>query len=243
MQMDEQFQADISVIVPVYNGQRYLAQALSSVFGQSLKPREVIVVDDGSTDESAAVARQFPAVRLIQQENRGQAIARNRGVEESRAAFLAFLDADDLWMLDKLELQMAAMEKDPELDAVFGQARVIHHDDHLDEEQTQAVNETPHLPAYLPGALLIKRAAFEVVGEFASQWKVAEVVDWYARAEDAGLRMTTLDEVVLQRRIHDDNLGVRERHQKKEYARVLKAVLDRRRRNSPSPAKKSDDAR
>ena len=93
----------ISCIVPVYNGERYLAETLQSILGQRVGPLEVIVVDDGSTDGTAGVARRFgSAIRVLHQTNAGPAAARNLGLSEARGDFVAFLDADDLWKPDKL---------------------------------------------------------------------------------------------------------------------------------------------
>ena len=88
--------ATISCIVPVYNGARFLAEALESILAQSLPPDEIIVVDDGSTDDTPAVVAAYGTVDYVRQENRGPAAARNRGVTLARGDFLSFLDADDL---------------------------------------------------------------------------------------------------------------------------------------------------
>src|ERR671919_44147 len=99
-------EAAISVVVPVYNGEVYLRPALDSIFRQTLLPAQVLVIDDGSTDGSAEVARRCPNVELLRQENLGAAAARNRGVEAARGELLAFLDADDLWTPEKLHCQV-----------------------------------------------------------------------------------------------------------------------------------------
>ena len=100
--------ADVSVIIPCYNAAPFLGETLESVLCQTVRAREVIVVDDGSTDGSSDVAKQFgPPVRLICQENAGLAAARNRGIEEARGEWIAFVDADDLWEPHKLEKQLA----------------------------------------------------------------------------------------------------------------------------------------
>lgn len=225
---------DLSVIIPVYNGERYLGAAIESILQQSLPPQEIIVVDDGSSDASAEVAGHYPQVRLIAQENAGAAAARNNGVAQSSGKFLAFLDADDLWVPEKTALQMAKLEKDPSLDAVFGHAVEFRGDapDTLlrrraGESGQTAANEG--VPAHLPSALLIKRKAFDTVGNYASNFGVAEVVEWFGRAQDEGLRMVTIPQVVMKRRLHESNLGVVKRDQQTDYTKVLKQMLDRRR--------------
>ncbi len=99
----------ISVVIPCFNGERFLAETLRSVLAQTKIPLEIIVVDDGSTDNSAVLAESFGSiVRVVRQENRGLPATRNRGIGESRGDWIAFLDADDLWLPEKLERQVAA---------------------------------------------------------------------------------------------------------------------------------------
>jgi glycosyltransferase involved in cell wall biosynthesis len=106
----------VSCIVPVFNGERYLAEALDSVLGQTYRALEVIVVDDGSTDGTPAVVRTFGArVRCVTQPNAGLAAARNRGLAAATAELVAFLDADDLWLPEKIACQMERFRAHPEL--------------------------------------------------------------------------------------------------------------------------------
>lgn len=105
--------ATVSVVIPCYNGAAYLRETLESALAQTHAPLEVIVVDDGSTDDSAAIAESFgPPVRVIRQENRGESAARNVGVRASRGDWIAFLDADDLWDPCKLEAQLAHTDRE-----------------------------------------------------------------------------------------------------------------------------------
>ena len=95
----------ISVVIPLYNKEKSIAQTLECVLNQTYKDFEVIVVDDGSKDNSAAIVAQFTDTRihLIRQENGGVSAARNRGIEEAQGKYVAFLDADDVWLTDHLE--------------------------------------------------------------------------------------------------------------------------------------------
>ena len=202
----------ISAIVPVHNGERHLAESLESILAQTRPADEVIVVDDGSTDGSADVARKFaPAVSVRTQSHQGAAAARNAGVESSRGACVAFLDGGDLWMPDKLARQMAALEKDPALDMVLGQMEQFLSPE-LDASHRQKIlGHGVITPGYTAGAMLIRRASFLRAGPFPAQWRVEEYIDWYVHADEVGLKGLMLEGVVLRRRLHGHNIALAER--------------------------------
>jgi glycosyltransferase involved in cell wall biosynthesis len=221
----------ISVIIPVYNGERYLAEAIDSVLGQTCRPLEIIVVDDGSTDGSLGIAHRYPSpVQVIGQPHVGPGAARNHGVRIARGDFLAFLDADDRWPEDKLARQWDAFRQAPHLDMVLGQVRQLR-----DGAEWTAGVTTPWCPpdqltaGYAAGAMLVRRAAFLRVGPFRTQWRLGEFIDWFARAREAGLAVACPPDLVLWRRMHDTNLGVRERTAAVDYTRVVRESLRRRR--------------
>jgi glycosyltransferase involved in cell wall biosynthesis len=122
--------ADVSVILPTYNRARWLPGTVASILNQTSPPREVLIVDDGSTDETAAVCRGFSApVRYLRQENGGVSAARNRGIAEARGEWIALADSDDLWVPGKLEVQLAALAAAPEARWGASGCRVIDMDD------------------------------------------------------------------------------------------------------------------
>lgn len=220
----------VSVIIPVYNGERYLAEAIESVLAQDYSPVEVIVVDDGSTDGSALVAKGFgPPVRYHFQPNDRVAAARNSGVALAGGDFLAFLDADDLWTADKLTRQMAAFNAGPDLDMVFGHAVQFHSPDLRESEKKRVHCPSQKMPGYIPGAMLVGRDAFSRAGRFDTSLKSGEFVDWYLRATEKGLKGVMLPEVVYRRRLHGRNRSILERESKAEFVRIIKSSLDRRR--------------
>jgi glycosyltransferase involved in cell wall biosynthesis len=222
----------VSVIIPVYNYERYLAEAIESVLNQTYQHLEVIVVDDGSTDQSGEVAKSFAdkGVRYWPQIHAGIGPARNKGVELARGEFLAFLDADDRWPLGKIERQLRAFESDPALEMVFGQAVQLHNGPEWEAGvKDNKLPETGMVPGMVAGTMLIKRDAFFRIGKFQGDWKVGEFIDWYARAVELRIRSLVLPDLFLWRRIHDSNQGIRERQSVSDYARVLKAKLDRKR--------------
>jgi glycosyltransferase involved in cell wall biosynthesis len=221
----------VSVIVPVYNCRRYLGEAIDSVLRQTYKPVELIVVDDASDDGSADVAGSYgAAVRYASQPRSGGGAARNRGVELARGEFLAFLDADDRFLPDKLHRQMKTLGSDGDLDMVFGHVREFLSPELSPDVGARVRVPVSHpMPFTSPTLMLIRRTSFERVGRFSTHLRVGDTVDWYARAVDCGLRGLVLPEVVLERRLHTQNNGIREQASRHQYAHVLKASLDRRR--------------
>jgi glycosyltransferase involved in cell wall biosynthesis len=218
------------VIIGVYNGGRYLAEAIDSVLAQTYPVLELIVVDDGSTDESGAIAEAYGApVRCIRQTNGGMAAARNRAIPEAKGSYLAFLDADDRFCPDKLRCQLAVVDTEPALDIVYGHVTEFLTPD-IDEHGRALVRAPIHdAPWPTPNLMLVKRESFLRVGLFSTDLKVGIGVDWCARANELGLRSTVPPIVVLERRLHAENNGIRQRQSKSQYLHVLKAALDRRR--------------
>ena len=214
--------ATVSVLMCVRDGERYLRAAIDSALTQTVPPHEVIVVDDGSTDGTVAVARSFNGrVRVIQQGPVGLGTARNAALAAARGEFAGYLDADDLWDPRRLEAQLGAFTADPSLDLVFGHMRRFAH------ESADVLSE-PVAAAY-GGTLLFRRAAAERVGPFRTDVRVGEFLDWMLKARDLGLRETMLPDVVLLRREHGANITRREQAPYGDFARLLKASIDRRR--------------
>jgi glycosyltransferase involved in cell wall biosynthesis len=220
----------ISVMIGVYNAAPYLAEAIESVLAQDYEPLELIVVDDGSNDGSAEVAKSFADVHYLFQENAGNGAARNRAVAAATGELFAFVDADDRFTSGKLALQKAALDADRGLDMVFGHVREFLSPE-LDEETRNALRPpAPEpMPWTAPNLMLIRRESFLRVGPFSTTFRVAVTVDWFARASEAGLRYVVLPEVLLERRIHTQNNGLRERGARSQYIDVIRAAMERRR--------------
>jgi glycosyltransferase involved in cell wall biosynthesis len=220
----------VSVMIGAYNAEPYLGEAIESVFAQDYEPIELIVVDDGSTDGTADVARSFGRVQVIQQENGGNGAARNRAVENASGELYAFLDADDRFTPGKLTLQKAALDADPGLDIVFGHVREFLSPELDDETRASLRPPAPEpMPWTAPNLMLVRRESFERVGPFTTTVRVGVTVDWFARAAEAGLRYSILPEVVLERRLHTQNNGLRERASRSQYLEVIRQAMERRR--------------
>lgn len=215
----------VSVVIPIHNGERYLAQAIESVLAQTYSSFEIIAVDDGSTDAGAQIAQAYgPPVRYVHRVFHSTASARNLGAELANGAFLAFLDQDDVWLSDKLTLQMAVFEVLPDTEAVFGKVEQFR-----DSAADTPEIVSPPVQGYAPSIILIRKTAFWRIGPFDANLQLGEWVDWFARAQDLKLCMRELPHLVARRRVHAANKGFQKRAARGEYARALKASLDRRR--------------
>ena len=225
----------VSVIIPCYNTARYLAEALTSACRQAPPPWEVIVVDDGSTDDSAAIAEFFGApVRCERRPHLGIGAARNHGLACATGDVVAFLDADDVWTADSVSARAALLEADPDLGGAGGRTEQFISPELPDDVRQRLVCPPETSAARVAGALLIRRRVFDQVGTFDPSLALGETIDWIARADAANVTMRLVDTVVLRRRIHDSNTGVSLSHQRGDYLRVLKASLDRKRAAGPS---------
>jgi glycosyltransferase involved in cell wall biosynthesis len=221
----------VSVIIPVRDCAPYIASAIESVLEQTEPPAELLVIDDGSKDETARIVSRFAkhGVCLIQQPPKGAAAACNEGVKLARHELLAFLDADDLWTSTKLDQQCAELQSDAALDMVFGYVRQFVSPDV--EPATRARLRCPNepVPGHLVGTMLIRRESFERVGLFEIEWSIGEFLAWYARAQLLGLREKMIPTVLLERRLHRTNQGILKRGDRGDYVRVIKKILDGRR--------------
>lgn len=222
----------VSCVVPVFNGERYLEEALRSILAQTYEPVEIIVVDDGSTDGTPSVARGFGArVRYVQQPTAGPAATRNFGVAMAAGEFVAFLEPDDLWHPEKLARQMACFDSRPETDVCATHARNFwipelagEAERHEDRARSQGV------PGFIVSAIVARRALFDRVGLFDTSLTFTGHTDWLMRAMDDHAVVELLPEVLTYHRMHHTNLTRREAAAcRAEYLRVLNMSLRRRR--------------
>jgi glycosyltransferase involved in cell wall biosynthesis len=233
----------VSVVVTVYNGAPYLAEAIDSVVAQTHQPVELIVLDDGSTDGSGEIALGYgESLRYARQERGGIGVARNAAVELAQGRYLAFLDADDRFVPTKLESQLALLDEDPGLDMVFGRITEFVSPD-LDESAKALLRAPVHdEPWRMTNLMLIRRESYDRVGPFSTTLRVGVGVEWYTRALEAGLREAIAPLVVLERRLHASNNGIQERDARLQYLHVLKQSLDRRREQAARSESHDDPA-
>lgn len=211
----------VAVVIPCWNHGRLLTEALTSVASQTLQPTQVIVVDDGSTDDSAAVAQAHPGVTLVRQPHAGTAAARNTGLTHVDADAVAFLDADDLWPPESLERRIVAL-REGNADGCFG---VV---EEFGDSAAYEASARAGSAARLPGSMILTSGALRQVGTFDTSLAAGEAIDWVIRFDAAGLRWCSVADVVLRRRIHAGNTGrdasARHRLALLEVARRAKAA-------------------
>ena len=199
--------ASVSVLCAVWNNARFIGEALASALAQSRPADEIIVVDDGSTDESARIAEATPGVRCIRESHRGVAPTRNIALTHARGELIAWLDSDDVWTPDKLAVQVGYMEAHPEVAMTFTHQRLMFEEGvprpyWVREEAVD--NDTPVVGTC---SMVVRKALFEEVGGFDAKKTPADDTDWIFRAKNRGHVHVTLPETLLLRRVHHDNIS------------------------------------
>lgn len=227
----------ISCIVPVYNGERFLREALDSILAQTYRPLEIIAVDDGSTDGTAKVVEGYGSqIHYVWQPNTGPPAARDLGVSKAEGEFVAFLDADDLWHPEKLVRQMARFQARPELGLCFTHAQHFWVPElHQEEVRLRDHRLTQPLPAYGAPTLLARRELFDAIGQFNTGMKFGDAMDWVLRAAELGVVIEMLPDALVSRRMHQANSSLEPGTwcmtpaMQDSLLKVLKASLERRR--------------
>lgn len=206
----------VSVILPTFNRAALVMQAIQSVLNQTVAPCEIIVVDDGSTDETReTVTALGERVRYIYRSNGGPAAARNSGIRASTGELIAFLDADDLWVPEALEWRIAKFlePNEPPLDIVLGLMQRI------DMANSRAVYGPWAARSFCTA--LVRRTAFDRVGLLDETLWYAEDVDWFLRVREHNLPLVFVTRVLAYYRIHEKSL-MANTHRAKLY--TLQAV-------------------
>ncbi len=220
----------ISTIIPVYNCEKYLGEAIESALNQDYPNQEIWIINDGSTDQSASIAQSFGSkIQYVEQLNQGPAVARNQGIQLAKGEFLTFLDSDDLWPKEKLSRQMAVLQANPDLDMVSGKLKQFYSPEVPEEQKQKWAYILDNVNCTLIGAILFRASCFQKVGLLRPEFKMGEFIDWYIRSQEAELKIDYLPDIVLYRRIHGKNKVIEERADYGSYVQIIKSRLDRMR--------------
>ena len=221
----------ISIIIPVYNTERYLQESVGSILMQTYKSIEIICIDDGSTDNTPTILKSFEnRIKIItNQKQSGIAYSRNRGIELAQGDFIAFMDADDIAKPGRLEAQLNYLLKNPAVDICFTMMQCF-----ISPELPEDIKQLRYCPpdpqsGITPPTAFIRKTAFERVGLLDEKLVLGEFIDWMARTTNTGLKHEVIDQVLMLRRIHDANIGVTKRDARIDYLKVVQAALARKR--------------
>ena len=197
----------ISVVIPLYNQGRFIREAVLSALVQNPPPREVIIVDDGSTDGGATLIPEDPLLRIARQPRSGPSTARNRGASLATGELLAFLDADDRWCAGKLAAYLSHLQRRP-AEVAFGYFEYFLEPNHpLPTRFDMKLLGEPRL-GRIPSTLVVRRKTYLAVGGFDETLATAEDVEWLSRLEQFGTAQTVVPGCWVDKRVHDANLSL-----------------------------------
>ena len=214
----------ISVVVCAFNGEKFIAEAIQSILNQTIKPYEIIVVNDGSTDQTLGQLSPFKdLITLIDQENQGLPSARNNGIKAAKGNLMAFLDQDDFFPEDAFKSQLEAF-------AEYKTARVVFGHTQLTKEGVVVLNPEDSVLLLLMGCTMIEKSVFDEVGVFDPSMLMGEDVDMFLRINEAKIPMAIHDKVVMNYRRHGENLTANSRKTQLYFIRAIKKAHDRRKK-------------
>ena len=225
----------VSVIIPLHNGARHLADALASVAAQTYPQVDCLVVDDGSTDGSGRIARAAPGVRYIHQPNAGVAVARNTGLAAARGDYVAFLDQDDRFHPEKLARQVSALAGAAGADICFVREQVVCEDGQAYPDWLPAADAPGDHLSFVPGTWLVRRDVFRRIGHFDVSFRSGSDTDWMLRLREAGVPHCMVEEPLLIRRVHASNHSHQVTQLRADFMRALRESARRRRARAVTP--------
>jgi glycosyltransferase involved in cell wall biosynthesis len=216
-----------SIVVPVYNGERYLREALDSACAQDYEPCEIVVVDDGSEDGTPRIIRSYDRVRRVRQDNAGLARAKNVGVEAARGEYITFLDADDVLAPDRVSTQLGYLLEHPSVGCVLGRQEIMFDGIERPEwmRRDTIYGDLDGIPFV---SAMFRRSVLESVGGFDESYAHREDRDLFVRLREHDVEIAVLPQIVLFRRFHGSNM-TGSHPGKHPLLRSLKAKVDRSR--------------
>ena len=220
--------APVSVILPVRNAAAHVAAAIESVLAQRPRPAEVLVIDGGSTDCTLEIAKRYPELRLIHQQGRGLAAARNQAIQQSQCPWIAFCDGDDRWAENALAVRLRALESTPHALAVIGRV-VLEAISNTSATPAQASRIGQPVPGFTPGALLARRTAFEQIGMYDESLAIGTDSDWFVRLQQSANPVVQIEDVVLWKGARGTSLSSDVAAYRRELLTVARRFIERNR--------------
>ncbi len=196
----------ISVIIPAFNSRRFISTAIESIRAQSYPNIEIIVVDDGSNDDTAEIAAAFADVRLLRRPHRGVSAARNAGVQAARGELIAFHDSDDISLDERLSVQAELLMSFPAIEYTATRLQNFV-EPGTDVPQHMRRDELLRPRLGFVSTALMRRNVFERAGLFSERLIIGEDIDWLARANRCGIIQACIRDVLVARRLHDKNIS------------------------------------
>jgi len=215
----------ICCILPVYNAEKYLEETLTSIFLQTRLPDEIIAINDGSTDSSVSILNKYKEkITIVNRPHQGLAATLNAGIKVSRADIITFLDSDDLWSIDKTDLQFNFLKQNPEVAAIFGTFKQFVSAE-FDENDFKYIE---YVKGFSKINLMIWREAFTNVGFFDESLKRGEFIEWFSRFKLLNIKHHITEDVVAYRRLRKDSMSS-DKESDNDFSRIMKRHLDNKR--------------
>ena len=217
----------ISVIIPAYNAEKFLSPALDSVLQQSYSNLEILLIDDGSSDETRSIAQNHPAKPHYHlQPHLGVAEARNHGIRKARGDLIAFLDSDDLYLPHKLSSQVGYLQQNPQIDIVVCP---------LQRVDTALNPYGEPIKSFALGTMLIRRIVFDRVGFFNPEFIQSQDTDWFLRSRDKEIPVAYQTDAGLLYRQHPNSLSKNRVENRKYFLRAIRDSVERKSHMSADP--------
>jgi len=218
----------VSCIIPVYNCDNYVGEAIESVLMQTLPVDEILVVNDGSTDDTVRVLNEFgDKIQVINKVHSGLPETLNMGIENASCDILSFLDSDDLWVPEKNSLQVEFLGGHSETDIVFSMIDEFVSPE-LDAEESAGLVAREPMQGFAKACMLARKEVFDRVGDF-GKMQFGDFIEWFTRAKNAGIKYAVIDEILVHRRVHLNNYTRKNKHELSNFALIMKQHLDRKR--------------
>ncbi|EWT04288.1 hypothetical protein N864_02135 [Intrasporangium chromatireducens Q5-1] len=216
----------VTVVVPAFNAEQFLGDALRALAAQDYPQVEIVVVDDGSSDQTNELATRTPGVHLVTQENAGPSAARNTGMAVGNGEFFTFCDADDRFRADKVSKQVRYLREHPEVGCVL-----VHHQTFFESDVTRPEWLTDE-DGVQPQSAMVRREVVDQIGGFDPTYRFTEGFEWLGRMRDAGIGIGVLADVCVDRRIHHTNMSYERADLQHNMLRSLRDRLERNRRTT-----------